>query len=236
MKILGIDTTGLVASCAIVDENKTIAAYSTNFKKTHSQTILPMIDEMLSMTGIALSEIGAIACSNGPGSFTGLRIGIATAQGLARASGKKIIPVPTLDAMAYNILDSGKVIAPVMDARRNQVYSALYRYEDYELIRTTEFIADDISVIFEEIDKTGRQAIFLGDGVPVHKESIISKGHQIAPPHLNMQRAEAVAALAQKKLSAGEAMLDPGKLTAFYLRLSQAERLMENISEVSKEK
>ena len=126
MKILALDTTGLVASVALVDEEKTIAEFTTNYKKTHSQTIMPMIEQLKNMVELDLSEIDYVACASGPGSFTGLRIGAATAKGLAHGLDKKIIPVPTLDGLAYNLAESSKLIVPIMDARRNQVYSAIY--------------------------------------------------------------------------------------------------------------
>ena len=118
MKILALDTTGLVASAAIVDESKTIAEFTTNYKKTHSQTIMPMIEAIRNMAEIELNDIDYIACASGPGSFTGLRIGAATAKGLAHGLDKKIIPVPTLDALAYNLAYCSSLIVPIMDARR----------------------------------------------------------------------------------------------------------------------
>ena len=126
MNILAIDTTGLVASVALVNEDKTIGEFTTNYKKTHSQTIMPMIEILVKMLEVDLDTVDYIACACGPGSFTGLRIGAATAKGLAHGLGKQIIAVPTLDALAYNMMESNNLIVPIMDARRNQVYSALY--------------------------------------------------------------------------------------------------------------
>ena len=120
MKILALDTTGLVASVALVDENKTIAEFTTNYKKTHSQTIMPMVENLKNMVDLDLSTIDYIACACGPGSFTGLRIGAATAKGLAHGLDIPVIPVPTLDALAYNMFGTNKLVVPIMDARRNQ--------------------------------------------------------------------------------------------------------------------
>lgn len=130
MKVLAIDSSGLTATVALVDETKTIAEYTVNYQKTHSQTLLPMIDEMVKMTETPLQTIDAIAVAGGPGSFTGLRIGSATAKGLGLALGKPLISVPTVDGLAYNVYGYRGIICPIMDARRNQVYTGLYTFTD----------------------------------------------------------------------------------------------------------
>ena len=125
MKLLALESSGLVASAAIVEDDVLIAEYTTDFKKTHSQTLLPMVDEIVRMTETDLSTIDAIAVSAGPGSFTGLRIGAATAKGLCLALDKPLIAVPTLDALIYGVGPTEKLVVPIMDARRNQVYTKL---------------------------------------------------------------------------------------------------------------
>ena len=127
MKILALDSSGLVASVAVVEDEKLLAEYTVNYKKTHSQTLLPMLDELTRMLDLELDTIDAVAVSGGPGSFTGLRIGSATAKGLGLALKKPLIHVPTLDAMAYNLWGSDALICPIMDARRNQVYTGVYQ-------------------------------------------------------------------------------------------------------------
>ena len=129
MKILGLDSSGLVASVAVVEEDITIAEYTVNYKKTHSQTLLPMLDELKRMTELDLHTLDAIAIAAGPGSFTGLRIGSATAKGLGLALNLPILPVPTVDALAYNLYGSSALVCPLMDARRNQVYTRLYEFQ-----------------------------------------------------------------------------------------------------------
>ena len=129
MRILGIESASLVASVAIVTDDVITAEYTVNLKKTHSQTLLPMIDEIVKMLEVPLESIDAIAVSGGPGSFTGLRIGSATAKGLGLALNKPLIHVPTLDATAYNLFGASGLICPIMDARRNQVYTGIYRFE-----------------------------------------------------------------------------------------------------------
>ena len=126
MRVLAIASSGLTATVAVVEETQTIAEYTVNYKKTHSQTLLPMIDEMAKMVELDLSTIDAIAVAGGPGSFTGLRIGSATAKGLGLALEKPLIHVPTVDAMAYSRYGCEDIICPIMDARRKQVYTGLY--------------------------------------------------------------------------------------------------------------
>ena len=128
MRILGIESSSLVASVAIVTDDVVTAEYTVNLKKTHSQTLLPMIDQMMGLLEVELDTVDAIAVSGGPGSFTGLRIGSATGKGLGLALNKPLIHVPTMDAMAYNLYGANALICPIMDARRSQVYTGLYRF------------------------------------------------------------------------------------------------------------
>lgn len=225
MKILALDTTGLVASVALVDENKTIAEFTTNYKKTHSQTIMPMIEQLKNMVELDLSTVDYIACASGPGSFTGLRIGAATAKGLAHGLDKKIIPVPTLDGLAYNLSESSKLIVPIMDARRNQVYSAIYSNMN-GMKRIGEYMACDIKELLDKVIEIDENAIFLGDGVPVFKEKIseFNTGFKFAPPSANMQRASCIGALALERT---EQAIKPNDFEIIYLRKSQAERELE---------
>lgn len=139
MRILAIDSSGLVATVAVVEEeneiSKTIAEYTINYKKTHSQTLLPMLDEIVKMTDMNLDTIDAIAVAGGPGSFTGLRIGSATAKGLGLALKKPLIHIPTVDGLAYNLCYTDRIICPIMDARRNQVYTGIYQSKRFLSVR-----------------------------------------------------------------------------------------------------
>lgn len=228
MRILGIESSSLVASVAIVEDETTMAEYTVNFKKTHSQTLLPMIDEMVKLLEIDLSTVDAIAVSGGPGSFTGLRIGSATAKGLGLALHKPLIHVPTLDATAYNLYGTEALICPIMDARRNQVYTGIYRFrESFEIVHGQD--AMDIDELIGILNSMGEPVIFLGDGVPVFRsriEETLTVKALFAPAHVNRQRASAVAAL-------GAVYFKEGKTeTAMehqpdYLRKSQAERERE---------
>ncbi len=236
MKILAVETSSLVASAAIVVDDIMIAEYTMNYKKTHSQTLLPMIDEICKMTSFELEQIDAIAVSAGPGSFTGLRIGSATAKGLGLALLKPLIHVPTVEAMAYNIFDTDKLICPIMDARRNQVYTGIYKNIEgnVEVIKGQCVVM--IDELLDELEKIGKEVIFLGDGVPVFKEIIdekLSLHHIFAPSHMNRQRAGAVAELAKKYYVEGK-IENADDHSPDYLRLSQAEReLAENASKQS---
>jgi len=222
MKILGLDSSGLVASVAIVEDNDLKGEYTVNYKKTHSQTLLPMLDEVAKMIELDLNSIDAIAVSGGPGSFTGLRIGSATAKGLGLALGKPLIHIPTVDALAYNLAGNRDIICPLMDARRNQTYTGLYRFDGNQMEIIKPQCAVGIDEIIAEVNKLGQA----GDGVAVFETYIhenCTVPYTFAPAHVNKQRAGAVAAL-------GEIYYTEGKTETAeehkpdYLRLSQAER------------
>lgn len=226
MKILGLDSSGIVASVAIVEDDVLIAEYTVNYKKTHSQTLLSMLDEIAKMTELDLNSIDAIAVAAGPGSFTGLRIGSATAKGLGLALKKPLIAIPTVEGLAYNLYDISGLICPIMDARRKQVYTGIYRFTDHQLKVVEDQMAVPMETVIEKLNQYGETVTFLGDGVPVFHELIAEKmtvPYSFAPAHVNKQRAAAVAAL-------GEIYYRQGKTeTAMehvpdYLRVSQAER------------
>ena len=224
-KILAIESASLTASVAIADGEKLIAEYTLNDKKTHSQTLLPMIDEMISRTDTDKHSIDAIAISKGPGSFTGLRIGSATAKGLGQALGIPLIPVPTLDGMAYGLYGCAGLICPIMDARRNQVYTGIYRNQG-AFQAVMEQCALDIGALLEKLNGLGEPVIFLGDGVPVQRERIqeeLTVPVSFAPVHLNRQKAGAVAVLGAVYYEKG-IVQTAAEHAPEYLRMSQAER------------
>ena len=226
MKILAIDSSSLVATVAILDEEKILAEYTINHKKTHSQTLLPMLGEITKMIELDVKEIDAIAISGGPGSFTGLRIGSATAKGLALALDIPIVHVPTLDAMAYNVYGTDKIICPIMDARRGQVYTGIYSFEGEELKVHLESSALPIEELLDKLTALGKKTIFLGDGVPVFKEKIddiYNVEHCYAPAGMNRQRASSVAVLGGVLFEKG-IVINSDEHLPEYLRVSQAER------------
>lgn len=229
MKILGIDSSGLVASAAIADEKNIIAEFTVNNKQTHSQTLLPMIEKVVDMSGIELEQIDAIAIAAGPGSFTGLRIGSATAKGIGLALKKPVVSVPTLEGLAYRVSVFDGIICPIMDARRNQVYTGIYKMDKGNLVCLSDQKAVDIHEIMEELEKYDEKVIFLGDGVEVQRETIekeFKKEYCFAPIHLSKQSAAAVAVLGDIYFNQGKAE-DAAEHKPIYLRKSQAERERE---------
>ena len=234
MKILALDSSGLVASVAVVEDNQLLAEYTVNYKKTHSQTLLPMLDEIAKMIELDLETIDAIAVAAGPGSFTGLRIGSATAKGLGLALKKPLIPVPTVDALAYNLYDSTGVICPMMDARRKQVYTGIYRFADHELVTVSRQKAIAVEELIRELNALGEAVIFLGDGVTVYQEMLkenMQVPYSFAPAHLNKQRAGAVGALAEKYYREGKTVT-AAEHQPEYLRISCGKRSRKKIMKI----
>jgi tRNA threonylcarbamoyladenosine biosynthesis protein TsaB len=226
MKLLALDSSGLVASVAIITEEAMLAEYTVNFKKTHSQTLLPMLEEIVKMVELDLSQIDAIAVTAGPGSFTGLRIGSATAKGLGLALDKPIVAIPTLEGLAYNLCGTDKLVCPMMDARRNQVYTGLYEFDKNELKIVRGQSAVAVEEILEEINRLDKEVIFLGDGTAAYKEIIVEKikvPYAYAPVHMNRQRAGAVGALGVLYYQRNQ-IETATEHEPVYLRLSQAER------------
>lgn len=228
MKILALDSSGLVASVAVLEDDQMLAEYTVNYKKTHSQTLLPMLDELVKMLDLDLQTMDAIAVSGGPGSFTGLRIGSATAKGLGLALHKPLIHVPTADALAYNLYGAKGLICPIMDARRNQVYTGLYRFEkEFEVIE--EQMAIPVETLIAKLNDLKMEVVFLGDGVPVYREQLLA-GLKVAvtfaPAHMNRQRAGAVGTLGMEYYQQGK-IETAVEHKPDYLRVSQAERERE---------
>lgn len=226
MKILAIDSSGLVATVAVLEGDELIAEYTVNYKKTHSETLLPMLDEIKKMIDLDMNEIEAIAVAKGPGSFTGLRIGSATVKGLAYALNVPVVAVPTVDALSMNLWGCDKLICPIMDARREQVYTGLYEFADGELTVVMEQDALSVEDLCKKLNEIGREVVILGDGVPVYKakmDELLEVSHTYAPANMNRQRAASLGVLAYKYLEKGiTETADEHKPE--YLRLSQAER------------
>ncbi len=237
MKILGIDTSGLVGAVAISDGDLLTAQFSIQYKTTHSEILMPMLDDIARKINLDLKTIDAIAIAKGPGSFTGLRIGSATAKGLALALDKPIIAVPTVDALAYNLYGNEKIICPMMDARRNQVYTGIYtfvptttegrmkeRHFDMQVIK--EQYAASVDDVIKELNTIGKPVVLLGDGVPVYHDKLeagLSVPYSVAPLHQSRQSAAALLALASVYASEGR-FISGDEFAPDYLRLSQAER------------
>lgn len=237
MKILAIESSSMVASAAIVTDETVLAEYTINHKKTHSQTLLPMIDEIVTMTETDLSEIDAIAVSAGPGSYTGLRIGSATGKGLGLALGKPMIHIPTMDAMAYLFYGTERLICPMTDARRQQVYYGFYHCcERLEIVENQNLAL--IGEVVDRLNNIGEQVIFLGDAVALHKEYLaghLKVPYSFAPEHLNRSKASSVGSLGIQYYREGRVESAAEHLPD-YLRASQAERELQEKMKANKEK
>ncbi|MDD2978956.1 MAG: tRNA (adenosine(37)-N6)-threonylcarbamoyltransferase complex dimerization subunit type 1 TsaB [Hespellia sp.] len=226
MRILALDSSGLVASVAVLEEEQIIAEYTVNYKKTHSQTLLPMLDEVAKMTELDLNTMDAIAVAGGPGSFTGLRIGSATAKGLGLALNKPLIHVPTLEGLAYNLYGNEGLICPIMDARRNQVYTGIYTFQVGTLRVIERQMAISVDELIKRLNGWNGAVTFLGDGVPVYKEQLekgLTVPYSFALPHMNRQRAASVGALGIRYYKEGR-IETAMEHEPDYLRVSQAER------------
>lgn len=242
MKILALDSSGLVAGVALVEDDVLIAEYTTNYKKTHSQTLLPMLDEIKKMVELDLHSLDVIAVAAGPGSFTGLRIGSATAKGLGLSLGVPLAAVPTVDAMAYNLYGADRLICPIMDARRSQVYTGLYRFERtpeaYRLRAVMEQCALPVYKLAEKINAAGEDVIFLGDGVPVYRDvlgDVLRVPYSFAPANCSRQRAASVAVLGAQYAREGR-LVSADAFAPEYLRMSQAERERMEADEAQRER
>ena len=228
MKILAIEASGPVAGCALLEDGVLTAEYSVQYKKKHSQSLVPMLDEMKRMLDLQLSSIDFLAVTEGPGSFTGLRIGAATVKGLGLALDKPVLPVPTVDSLACNLFGTDRLICPLMDARRQQVYTGIYENaEELRVIEPQCVVA--LSEITQKLNALGREVIFLGDGVPVNEAALgeqMTVPYLIAPAHVNRQRAASTAVRAAQIYAerADAALVSADDFRPEYLRIPQAER------------
>ena len=224
MLVFGIDTCCMAATAALVAEDRLVAQTVQNNKKTHSQRIMPMIEQMLYQAEIELSDIDCFAAAAGPGSFTGVRIGVATVKALAHAAGKPCVAVSTLQALAINVACFDGIICPIMDARRNQVYNALFKGESMK--RITEDRAISIDELLSALKETEGKIIFNGDGVAVFADKIKEELGERAVFARRMQMMNLAASVAEigcDMLERGET-IEYTELSPQYLRLSQAER------------
>lgn len=225
MRILAVDTSALVASCAIVEDEKLVFEQIINNKLTHSQTLMPMIAEAFKQSGFAPSDMDLFAAVTGPGSFTGIRIGVSAVKALAHAAEKPCAAVSALEAMAQNLAYAGGIIAPIMDARRTEVYNAIYSADGGRLTELAPPAAFGVEKLCDKLSDMGGRVIFLGDGVPPYRDIITEKlgsMAEFAPANINAQMAASAAVLAADKPK-----LNYSELVPFYLRKSQAEREYE---------
>ena len=223
MRILGFDTATMTQSVALIDDDNLISVYSLRCLLSHSQRLLTSIHWVLARAGFALEDLSALAVTVGPGSFTGLRIGLSTAKGLSFASGKPIVGVPTLDALASGVNTTSYLICPLLDARKKQVYTALYQYSADGALKK---LTPDMALAPQELCRSIRDpVIFLGDGVERYGsflgETLGELAHFV-PVEACAPSALAVAAQGLKRMKAGQ-IDDPMTLTPLYIRRSEAE-------------
>ena len=236
MLILAIDSSGATAGAALINEDIVVGELNINADRTHSEILLPMVERLFALTNHSLADVDFVASTCGPGSFTGLRIGAATAKGLACGAEKPLIAVPTLDALAYNFQHTPHWIVPMMDARRIQVYAAFYlcergrplRYSGYMAVSVDDALASIVQTIESHATQgCDREIVFLGDGAAAHRERIIGYGltypYSFASSSCNRQRAASVGACALHMAAEG-IYSDEGDFTLQYVRKPQAER------------
>ena len=221
MKILAIDSTANTSTVALLENDTLISVYTVNTKNTHSQTLLPMVKSLLEASDVTVDDIDAFAVSNGPGSFTGVRIGVATVKGLAFGKNKKCIAVSTTEALSVNLEGFDGLVCPIMNARRGQVYTCIYR-DGKPLIEECCMMLDELIPILEKYDES---VFFTGDGYELILDKEI-KNKRHTPEYLRYSNAYGVGKIAYKKLLNGEYTTD-SELRVNYLRKPQAERERE---------
>jgi tRNA threonylcarbamoyladenosine biosynthesis protein TsaB len=233
MIILGIDTTSPYCGVSLLKDGALMGNIKLNSGNTHSVVLMPSINNLLKSSGLSISDVDLFAVTSGPGSFTGVRIGVSTVKGLAFASDKPVMCISTLRCLAENLNGFSGIICPIMDARRNQVYTGVYAFDEDELTNVVEqqpIEIDKLVAILEDLYKeTGKMIVFLGDGVPVFRRYIdekLSAKHTYAPAPSNRQRASSVATLGLKYYNEGQAVKHE-EYTPEYLRKSQAEMVKD---------
>ncbi|MGN0538572.1 MAG: tRNA (adenosine(37)-N6)-threonylcarbamoyltransferase complex dimerization subunit type 1 TsaB [Candidatus Fimenecus sp.] len=229
MKILSLDSSSVTASVAVTENGKILGEGFINNGLTHSQTLMPLVAETLEKSGVSIKDIDLFAVTNGPGSFTGVRIGIASVKGMADALGKKCVPVSTLEAIAQPLNTEDVIACAVMDARCNQVYTASFA-GGKRLSQDRAILIDELA---DELREYGKKIVFIGDGAVLCYERLKDKldNVSLADENIRYIHASGIGFIAEKKTGRGESPIISGKLVPFYLRLPQAERELKNKKE-----
>ena len=223
MLILSVDSSASPASVCLFEDGKVVAEYYLNTGLTHSQTLMAMAESVLKISGRSSSDIDVYAVNSGPGSFTGVRIGVSAVKGMAYAADKPCVEVSTLESMAYSFSGHHIFVCACMDARRSQVYNAVFRADGERLERLCDDRAISIEDLLSELRSVSGEIVLTGDGAELVYQSSDNPVIKLAPPHLRYQRASAVAMAAIEKYNRGE-VVSSAALMPRYLRLSQAER------------
>lgn len=228
MRVLSIDSATEAATCAIIEDERLLGEITFNYKKQHSIILMTIIDNLLKNINTDISTIDGFVVSKGPGSFTGLRIGMATVKGLSQGSNKPFISISTLDALAYNMAYTTGIICPILDALRGNVYTALYQFEENNLNRLTDYKIISLEELLALVKEQNKSVTFIGDGIKLFKEQIVKylPEANFAPTHLNVARASALGELGIKKLLQGKND-NLYNSAPIYIRKSQAEREYE---------
>jgi tRNA threonylcarbamoyladenosine biosynthesis protein TsaB len=229
MKVLGVDTSTMTVGIGIVDEDEVLVEVKFSVKITYSEILLSCIDQALKNIGLKIEDMDGFAISIGPGSFTGLRIGLSTLKGLCFATGKPLASVPSLDALAYLALYCQYPVVTMLDAKKNQVYAAIYETKDGELKRQTDFLVEDVEDLAKRISQ---KSLFVGPGAKVYQKEVIELLKDKAYFSLTEQSLPSgamVAFLGLKKLILGQ-VEDIAELEPLYLRKSEAELKFRNVS------
>lgn len=225
--ILAVDTSAKSVSCAVVRDHKIIASFYSNAGLTHSQTLLPMVEDVLREANVSIEQLDALAVNAGPGSFTGVRIGVSAIKGLAFTHNTPCIPVSTLECMVENVaIRPGTIVCGVMDARCQQVYSATFTADDDGNVqRLFDDVAVSIADLGEQLQTLQRPVILVGDGCEICYDSLkdVVPNLSIAPPAVRYQNAVGTALVAERRYAAGKT-ITASDLLPLYLRLPQAER------------
>lgn len=224
MLTLAIDSSAKAASAAVIEDNKILGEYFINTKQTHSETLMPMIENVLKLTKKKIDDFDLLAVSNGPGSFTGIRIAVSCVKGLAFDKNVKCIGISTLESIAYGaVMYEGKTICAVMDARCEQVYNAIFRIKDGIPERLCEDRAIKIEELYDECKSLGSDLVLIGDGAELCFESFRELGVELVSENIRQQRASSVAFAANRHYENSES-ISGDELVPTYLRISQAER------------
>ena len=231
MLICSVDSSATPASVCLLEDDRIIAEYYLNTGFTHSQTLMAMLESVLKISGKSADDIDLYAVNSGPGSFTGVRIGVSAVKGMAYALDKPCVEVSTLESMAYNLLGSHTIVCACMDARRRQVYHGLFRVDGDKIERLCDDTAIAVDDLLSGLPKN-EEIILIGDGAELVAQSTDDPLITLAPPNLRYQRASSVALAAVEKYNRGE-VVSPAALMPRYLRLSQAER--ERNAKINKE-
>ena len=227
MIVLSMDSSSLVTTVALLKDEHLLGEFTLNFKREHSVILMEKIEMLLKDCNIDISEVDGFVVSKGPGSFTGLRIGMATVKGLSMGSNKPYLSISSLDALAYSLVNFDGIICPIMDALRDSVFTCMYEFSNEELSKIIDYSALSLDELVEVLQQKDEPVIFTGDGVYKYKEYLLEKlpNAKFAPNHLSVVRASALGELGMELLRKGQ--YDDMNSSPLYLKKPQAERELE---------